>query len=195
MHELQISKKFREDERFLNIRDRNLISLLALKTLQLIFESSSVMLDDYHYCPSFMMNVIFVGLLAKLGYKFIIKDDFCDIIVNDTTIMRRQLKHSIYIISRSFNVMYTVSKRPKLDNVSESYLWHYRLGHVNKNRIDRLIKEYVFEIDDCELLPTYKSYLLGKMTKSPFKEKGERASDVLGLIHTDVCGPMNISAR
>ena len=31
------------------------------------------------------------------------------------------------------------------------------------------------------------------MTKSPFKEKGERASDILGLIHTDVCGPMNIS--
>ena len=33
------------------------------------------------------------------------------------------------------------------------------------------------------------------MTRSPFKEKGERASDVLCLIHTDVCGPMNISAR
>ena len=33
------------------------------------------------------------------------------------------------------------------------------------------------------------------MTKSPFKEKDKRASDVLGLIHTNVCGPMNISAR
>ena len=50
-------------------------------------------------------------------------------------------------------------------------------------------------IDDCESLPTCESYLLGKMTKSSFKRKGERASDVLGLIHTDVCGPMNISIR
>ena len=33
------------------------------------------------------------------------------------------------------------------------------------------------------------------MIKSPFKRKGERASDILGLIHTDVCGPMNISTR
>ena len=33
------------------------------------------------------------------------------------------------------------------------------------------------------------------MTKSPFTEKGERASEVLGLIHSDVCGPMNISAK
>ena len=45
------------------------------------------MLDDYQYCPSFLMNVISVGLLAKLDFKFIIKNDFCDIIMNDTTIM------------------------------------------------------------------------------------------------------------
>ncbi|KAK8533113.1 hypothetical protein V6N12_076394 [Hibiscus sabdariffa] len=35
----------------------------------------------------------------------------------------------------------------------------------------------------------------GKMTKAPFSGKGERASDLLGLIHSDVCGPMNTQAR
>ena len=57
---------------------------------------------------------------------------------------------------------------------------------MNKNRIDRLIKECILEIDDCESLPIYESCLLSKMAKSPFKGKDERASDVLGLIHTDV---------
>ena len=33
------------------------------------------------------------------------------------------------------------------------------------------------------------------MTKSPFTEKDEQASEVRGLIHSDICGPMNISAR
>ena len=32
------------------------------------------------------------------------------------------------------------------------------------------------------------------MTKAPFSKKGERASDLLGLIHTDVCGPMSTCA-
>ena len=32
------------------------------------------------------------------------------------------------------------------------------------------------------------------MTKSPFTEKGERAKEILGLIHMDVCGPMNTAA-
>ena len=79
--------RFEEGEKFLNVGDGSLVPVLALETLQLIFESSSVMLDDCHYYPFFMMNVISVGLLAKLGYKFIIKDDFCDIIMNDTIIM------------------------------------------------------------------------------------------------------------
>ncbi|PKI74773.1 hypothetical protein CRG98_004791 [Punica granatum] len=33
------------------------------------------------------------------------------------------------------------------------------------------------------------------MTKAPFTGKGERASDFLDLIHTDVCGPVNKLAR
>ena len=78
---------FQEADWFLNVGDGSLVLVLTLGTLQLVFESSSVMLDDCDYCPSFLMNIISVGLLAKLGYKFIIKDDFCDIIMNDTIIM------------------------------------------------------------------------------------------------------------
>ena len=66
---------------------------------------------------------------------------------------------------------------------------------MNKNRIDKLIKEGVLEINDCGSLPTYESCLLGKMTKSPFKKKDERASDILGLVHSNVCGPINISTE
>ena len=33
------------------------------------------------------------------------------------------------------------------------------------------------------------------MIKTPFTEKGERASDVLSLVHTNVCESMSTSAR
>ena len=33
------------------------------------------------------------------------------------------------------------------------------------------------------------------MTKAPFSNKGERTSDLLALIHTDVCGPMSTCTR
>ena len=34
-----------------------------------------------------------------------------------------------------------------------------------------------------------------KMTKIPFSEKMERATDLLEIIHTDVCGPMSVKAH
>ena len=33
------------------------------------------------------------------------------------------------------------------------------------------------------------------MDKPPFKKKDKRASDILGLKHSDVCGLMNIAIR
>ena len=36
---------------------------------------------------------------------------------------------------------------------------------------------------------------MGKMTKTPFSRTMERATDLLEIIHTDVCRPMSIKAR
>ena len=36
---------------------------------------------------------------------------------------------------------------------------------------------------------------MGKMTKTPFSGTMERATDLLEIIHTDVCGPMSVEAR
>ena len=87
------------------------------------------------------------------------------------------------------------SKHPRISDVSNIYLWHCRLGHVNKNRINMWTQEKILKVSNCKLFSICKSCLLEKMIKSLFTEKGERASDVLGLLHTDVCGSMSICAR
>ena len=162
--------------------------------MELFFESCKILLSDCHFCPSFLLNVISVGQLAIEGYDFSIKKDILNIIVNDMSVMCGQLSSGIYVLSRPVNVLCTPNKHPKLDNVDDSYLWHCRLGHINKNRISRFVKEGILNDIDCESIKTCESCLLGKMTKSPFTGKGERAKEILGLIHTDVCGPMNTAA-
>jgi hypothetical protein len=53
-----------------------------------------------------------------------------------------------------------------------------------------LLSSFDFEsFDMCE------SCLLGKMTKESFTSQSERTSDLLGLVHIDVCGPMSSVAR
>ena len=91
--------------------------------------------------------------------------------------------------------MYISNKRPRIDDVTDAYFWHCRLSHINKNKMNRLAQEEILDKDDYESLPIRESSLLGKMIKSSFTRKGERASDVLDLIHTDVCGPMSTCVK
>ena len=48
---------------------------------------------------------------------------------------------------------------------------------------------------DFESLDTCEPCLFGKMTKTPFFETMEWASDLLEIIHADVCGPIHVDAR
>ena len=87
------------------------------------------------------------------------------------------------------------TKRIKPNELNPSYLWHCRLGHINEKRISKLQRDGVLESFYWESYDHCEACLLGKMIKTPFTKVGERASDLLGLIHTDVCGPMKSSAR
>ena len=84
-----------------------------------------------------------------------------------------QLNNDIYILSQPVSVMYTSSKYPRISDVSDIYLWHCRLGYVNKNKINMLTQEKILKISNCESLPTYESYPFEKMIKSFFTEKSE----------------------
>ena len=107
LQRLQVSKKFENNERFLNVRDGSQVSILTLGVVELVFKSNSIILSDCHYYPSFLMNIMSGGLLAKDGYSLSIKNDYYDIIMNDVTIMQGQLRNHIYILSQPMSVMYS----------------------------------------------------------------------------------------
>ena len=81
------------------------------------------------------------------------------------------------------------AKRCKVDNDSATYLWHCRLGHIGVKRMKKLHSDGLLES-----LGTCEPCLMGKMTKTPFSGTMERATELLEITHTDVCGPMNIEA-
>ena len=76
----------------------------------------------YHYCPSFLLNVIFIGLLAEDDFNFLIKDVFDDIFMNNIIIMHGQLRYGIYLLSQPISVIYISNKYPKVDYVINAYL-------------------------------------------------------------------------
>ena len=71
---------------------------------------------------------------------------------------------------------------------------HMRLGHINLNRINRLVKDGILDNLVLEPMPVCESCIEGKMTKRPFPLKGSRSNDLLELVYTDVYSPINIRA-
>ena len=86
-------------------------------------------------------------------------------------------------------------KRCKVYNDSATYLWHCSLDHIGVKRMKKLHKDGFLESLGYESFDACEPCLLGKMTKTPFSGTMERASDLLEIIHTDVCGPMSVDAR
>ena len=87
------------------------------------------------------------------------------------------------------------AKRCRVDNGSATYLWHCRLGHIGIKRMKKLHANGILESLDYESLDACEPCLMGKMTKTPFSGTMEQATDLLEIIHTDVCNPMSVEAR
>nr|GEW79747.1 hypothetical protein [Tanacetum cinerariifolium] len=86
---------------------------------------------------------------------------------------------------------------------------------VSKNDVlyfNVVVRNGIYEIDMHDLVPNLQqdgllkstddesfdkceSCLYGKMTKKPFPHSNERAKDLLGIIHTNVCGPLRHASR
>ncbi|GKB57583.1 retrotransposon protein, putative, ty1-copia subclass, partial [Tanacetum coccineum] len=80
-------------------------------------------------------------------------------------------------------------------NLDSTYLWHCRLAHISKKRIEKLQHDGLLKSMDEESFDKSVSCLSGKMARKPFPHRTERATDLLGIIHTDVCGPLRHVSR
>ncbi|GKE04499.1 retrotransposon protein, putative, ty1-copia subclass [Tanacetum coccineum] len=91
--------------------------------------------------------------------------------------------------------MYTVrNKRAKL-NLDSAFLWHCRLGHISKKRIEKLQHDGLLDSTNIKSFEKCVSCMSEKMARKPYSHQVEMAKDLLGLIHTDVCGPFKIMSR
>ena len=132
------------------------------------------------------------------GYSFKSENNGCSIYMSNIFYDHAPLKSGLFLLnldSSDTHIHNVEAKRCRVDNDSATYLWHCRLGHIGVKRMKKLHTDGLLEPLDYESLGTCEPCLMGKMTKTPFSGSMERATDLLEIIHTDVCGPMNIEAR
>jgi hypothetical protein len=94
-------------------------------------------------------------------------------------------------VSSSTNVS---SKRKRCNDATSAKLWHYRLGHISRGRIERLIKDVILILLDFSNSDYCIDCIKGKYAKQVKKGKTKRSAGVLEIIHTDICGPFPIKS-
>lgn len=155
------------------------------------------------YVPSMKRNLVSVSCLDDGGYHCTFGDCRCIIMYENKEVglaVRREQLYQISMCDATYNVDSSSNanvgtKRKHKDNETSSKLWHYRLGHISRGRIERLIKENILHPLDFSDANAEQCIdcIKGKYSKK-IKKGANRSSGVLEIIHTDICGPFNVKS-
>ena len=128
------------------------VDFFGMIKLRLATESF-LLLQDVAYIPSLRRNLIFVSVLAKHGYAFFFGGGKVDIFSSSVLIGNGVLFGNLYSLSLhhgplcdSSSVNYVVGCKHARMNLSSSMLWHKRLGHISRQRLERLLEMVCFLI-------------------------------------------------
>ena len=175
------------------------VDVIAVGMLPLHLPSGLVLdLNNCYLVLALSMNIISGSSSMRDGYSFKSENNGCSIYMNNIFSGHAPLMSGLFLLNLDSSDTHFHSieaKRYKFNNDSATYLWLCHLGHIGVKRMKKLHADGLRESLGYESFDACEPCLLGKMTKTPFSVTMERASDLLEIIHTDVCGPMSVEAR
>nr|GEU94996.1 hypothetical protein [Tanacetum cinerariifolium] len=159
-----------------------------------------IVLNSCHYDLSITRGVNYVSRLYEDGFinRFVnntIQDSRNNMVYFSTIPRDGIFKINLSNSYANDSSMYAISNKRATLDLDSALLWHCRLGHISKKRIEELQHDGLLNSTDLRAFEKYVSCMSGKMARKPYTHQVKRAKDLLGLIHTDVCGPFKIMSR
>nr|GEV85253.1 retrotransposon protein, putative, Ty1-copia subclass [Tanacetum cinerariifolium] len=199
---LRGSKKLKPGALSLYVGDGHHAAVEATGTYHLELHSGLVIiLNSCHYATSITRGVISVSRLFDNGFINRFDDNnVISVFKNNLVYFMTVPRDGIYEIDMSCSntndsSMYAITNKRAKINLDSSLLWHCRLGHISKKRIEKFQHDGLLNSIDIESLEKCVSCISVKMARKPYSHQVEMAKDLLGLIHTDVCGQFKIVSR
>nr|GEX20041.1 hypothetical protein [Tanacetum cinerariifolium] len=145
-------------------------------------------------------GIILVSCLYDDGYVNHFMDNSIQVSRNNMVYFIAGPRDGIFEIDSSdsytnVSSIYALSNKRAKSNLDSALLWHCRLGHISKKRIEKLQHDGLLNSTDLTAFEKYVPCMSGKMARKPYSHQVERAKDLLGLTHADVCGPFKIVSR
>ena len=89
--------------------------------------------------------------LMKDGYYFASENNGCVISKNNIFVALASIKNGLFILNLDDSPVCNISaKRPRLNDLNPTYMWHYRLGHISERRMKKLHEDGLLSSFDFE---------------------------------------------
>ena len=201
------SEKFREignsDKTYLHLADKTSTSIAGVGKVKTVFNNGSdiktVNLENTLHVPELRTSLLSVGKFADKDWRIIFEKTGASI--------ENELGEVVLRANRECGGLYYICESPEIAGVvtdtkgsttAKTQLndWHRRLGHINFQFIKKLSSKNLIDlkIAPSEKLDPCSVCLKGKFSRLPFKSVSEKSSDLLDIVHTDLCGPMRVSS-
>nr|GEZ15137.1 hypothetical protein [Tanacetum cinerariifolium] len=170
---LKGSRKPKPGALSLYVGDGHHVRVEAIREFHLSLHSGLVLLlHNCHYASSITRGIILVSSLYK--------DGFANCFENDNLIF----------VSKNNLIYFNAIPR---DDIYEIDMSSFNTNDSSiKKRIEKLQHSGLLDSTDIKSLEKCVSCMFGKMVRKPYSHQVERVKDLLGLIHTNVCGPFKI---
>lgn len=147
--------------------------------------NSNIVLRDVLYLPESHTNLLSISKIVKHEHHVIFDSNGCRVINSDNEeIATGSLEDNMFELNKANLKNYSAKSSIDFDK------WHFRLGHPCNENMKRVVN-MVHGMEDVSVKNDGCSVCLkGKIIRLPFKDRGCRSQELLGIIHSDLCGPM-----
>ena len=155
-------------------------------------------LSEVLYVPSLAKNLFSVRAVVDKNLTVIFKDEKCTILNSNGDVMGTGKKDGKLFILDCNMVSYQSHQGHSALAETSAKLWHQRFGHLGMRNLKILRDEKLvngLSLSDTEDMSFCEGCTKGKQKRNAFpKNEATRSSELLGIVHSDVCGPMQTAS-
>lgn len=161
---------------------------------------SAATLSNVLYAPNIPSNLISVKKLMSDGYKLIFDNDKCEIELNGEQVAVADEINGLFTLRQQhvINACTNEKQKEKQSTIEKHkqcclHELHRLFGHRDPAAIKAMHKKgliHGIDLIDCGKEFQCEVCLEAKTTRLPFQTSQHKSKNVLDIVHSDVCGPM-----
>ena len=159
---------------------------------------SKIRLNNALHVPDLRTNLLSVGKITENNYDVIFRKNMAHVVDHNGKIkMIAEKINGLYFVREEQDHECRISSESSRKSSDTIMTWHRRLGHLNFKDLINAQRSGILEglnfgqVEgklECDIC------VQGKMTRTTFPKNSERKTDLLEIVHSDVCGPMRVES-